>query len=141
MNHRLTWGDAETCFFAHLKGQEPELSPEKRAEVEKDAARGPESQIRRYIELRLKTMVKYREYLYSQPIEEQLRKMETVKTKMQHQHPGAGKDFQMSVEERIEQMQRLLVTIENRLKSETQLDSFLDRYYHREKGQDNDRGL
>ena len=86
-------------------------------------------------------MVKYREYLYSQPIEEQIRKMETVKTKMQHQHPGAGKDFQMPVEERIEQMQRLLVTIENRLKSETQLDSFVDRYYHREKGQDNDRGL
>ena len=149
MTGKLTWGDAEACFKGRLFGRPPELSGEKMVLVGDDLAKGPESQIQRYIELRCLIKYQYQEYFRSQPIAEQLKNLEKAKLNLRHQAPNSGKDFQRPLEEGIAEMEAMLARIEKRLKpdekmeppAEKNLDSFVKRYYDRQKSQDNDRSL
>lgn len=149
MTKNLTWGDAEACFKGRLFGRPPELPDEKKILVEDDLAKGSESRIQRYIELRCLIKHQYQVYFRSQPMAEQLKKLEKAKWDQKHQAPNSGKDFQKPLEEGIAEMEAMLARIEKRLKpdekmeppGEKNLDSFVKRYYDRQKSQDNDRSL
>jgi hypothetical protein len=145
MQEGLTWRDAEAYFQAELRRRETELSAEKKSLVEEDLARGDESLIRRYINLRLQIKSRYRDYFESQPIEEQLKKLGNVKQGLPP--PNPEKSFDIPVEARIEEMIELSSELEARIKNgqknddrpERRLDSFVHRHYDRKKAEDQDR--
>lgn len=109
MDKTLTWGDAEQYYrLGGMPGVAPDLSPERLALVEEDVKLRKASLVVEYMLLRAMQHTRAGARYEALSPADQLRHVRRVRDKLGGAHPDAGKEFDMPLTRKIEEIKQQL---------------------------------
>lgn len=105
----LTWGDAEQYYrLGGMPGVTPDLPPERLALVEEDVKLRKSSLVVEYMLLRTIQQTRASARFEAKSPADQLRHVRRVRDRLSDTHPDAGKDFDVPLAEKVEELKQQL---------------------------------